>query len=179
VQPSLHVTVPALSLLGRRDEPAVLTGYGPTDLETARELAARAPSFVRILTHPLTGVRLAMDRRVYAPPSDLKRWLVARDETCRAPGCGRAASLCDVDHVLPWLPAGRTNDDNLAHLCRRHHRLKGSGYWRTELDDRGRMLWVSPWSHRYVTEPAEEPRPPVIRLRADDDAAPFDLPHAA
>lgn len=179
VQPSVHVTVPALSLLGRSDEPAVLTGYGPIDLETARELAAQAPSFVRILTHPLTGVRLAMDRRVYAPPSDLKRWLVARDETCRAPGCGRAAALCDVDHVLPWLPAGRTNDDNLAHLCRRHHRLKGSGYWRTELDDAGRMLWVSPWSRRYVTEPAEEPRPTVILPPAEDEAAPFDLPNVA
>jgi hypothetical protein len=170
VQPTVHVTVPVLTLLDRGDEPATLSGYGPIDVETARDLVARAPSLIRILTHPVTGVRLAMDRQTYTPPPDLKRWLRVRDETCRAPGCGRAASLCDIDHVHPWGADGVSNDDNLAHLCRRHHRLKGSGYWRTELDDRGRMLWVSPWARRYVTPPADEPEPVAIRPAAQDRA---------
>jgi hypothetical protein len=179
VQPRVHVTVPVLTLLGRSDEPATLAGYGPIDLETARDLAAKAPSFIRILTHPITGVRLAMDRHVYAPPPDLRRWLRVRDETCRAPGCGRSAVLCDIDHVDPWARDGVSNHDNLAHLCRRHHRLKGSGYWRTELDDRGRMLWVSPWARRYVTEPADEPEPVTVRPATEDEEAPFDLPECA
>jgi hypothetical protein len=170
VQPRVHVTVPVLTLLGRSDEPATLSGYGPIDIETARELAAQAPSLIRILTHPVTGVRLAMDRQVYTPPPDLQRWLRVRDEICRAPGCGKAAGLCDIDHVHPWGADGLSNDDNLAHLCRRHHRLKGSGYWRTELDDRGRMLWVSPWARRYVTEPADEPQPVAIRSAGSEGA---------
>jgi hypothetical protein len=177
VQPTVHVTVPALTALGRSEEPATLTGYGPIDIETALELAGQARSWIRILTHPVTGVRLTMDRTVYTPPPDLRRWLRVRDETCRAPGCGKSAWLCDIDHVHPWGADGTSNDGNLANLCRRHHRLKGSGYWRTELDERGRMLWVSPWSRRYVTDPADEPEPVVI-LPPDEDA-PFDLPKAA
>lgn len=180
VQPVVYVTVPVLTALGKGGEPATLAGYGPIDIDTARDLLARAPSLIRILTDPVTGVRLAMDRQAYTPPPDLKRWLRVRDETCRAPGCRRAAHLCDLDHVIPWQPDGRTEERNLAHLCRRHHRLKGSGYWHTELDDHGRMLWVSPWGRRYVTEPADgstttvTPPPPAC-----EDAAPFDLPDAA
>ena len=78
----------------------------------------------------------------------------------------------------PWGHDGRSNDDNLAHLCRKHQRLKGSGYSHTELDDRGRMLRVSMFGRRYVTEPADEPSP-VVLLRAEQDPAPFDLPKSA
>lgn len=125
VRPTVHVTVPVLTALGRSEEPATLMGYGPIDIETALELAGQAGSWIRILTDPVTGVRLAMDRKVYAPPPGLRRWLRVRDETCRAPGCGKSAWLCDVDHVHPWGWDGRSNDDNLAHLCRRHHRAEG------------------------------------------------------
>ena len=37
------VTVPVLTLFGRSAEPAVLEGYGPIDIDTARELAAGTP----------------------------------------------------------------------------------------------------------------------------------------
>jgi hypothetical protein len=164
-------------VLGRSEEPATLMGYGPIDIETAVELAGQAASWIRILTDPVTGVRLAMDRTVYTPPPDLRRWLRVRDETCRAPGCGRSAWLCDIDHVRPWSSDGPSDHDNLAHLCRRHHRLKGSGHWHTELDDQGRMLWVSLWGRRYVTDPADEPQPVVLTNR--DEEAPFDLPKSA
>jgi hypothetical protein len=42
IAPTVFVTVPALTLVGRSDEPAVLEGYGPIDIDTARELAGRA-----------------------------------------------------------------------------------------------------------------------------------------
>jgi hypothetical protein len=100
-----------------------------------------------------------MDRRVYAPPPDLKRWLRVRDETCRAPGCNRRAGTCDVDHVSSWAGDGTTDAGNLAHLCRHHHRLKGSGYWRTTLHADGRMRWRSWWDRSYVSEPADQPEP--------------------
>ncbi|KAA9394937.1 HNH endonuclease, partial [Kocuria coralli] len=47
-----------------------------------------------------------------------------RDETCRFPGCRRQATGCDVDHTIPWATGGTTAITNLAHLCRRHHRIK-------------------------------------------------------
>ena len=45
IRPRVLVTVPVLTLLGRSVEPANLEGYGPIDPDTARELAAHAPSF--------------------------------------------------------------------------------------------------------------------------------------
>jgi hypothetical protein len=55
ITPTVHVTVPVLALLGHGDEPAMLEGYGPIDVETARLLTANAPSLTRLLTHPETG----------------------------------------------------------------------------------------------------------------------------
>jgi hypothetical protein len=79
------ITVPVLTLLGHGTEPAMLEGYGPIDIETARTLAADAPGFTRILTHPETSAVLSLGRDRYAIPPDLRAWLRMRDETCRAP----------------------------------------------------------------------------------------------
>jgi hypothetical protein len=163
VVPITYLTIPVLSALGHGDEPAHLAGYGPIDLDRAKELAGEAKGWIRILTDPVTGVRLTMDRTVYTPPPDLKRWLRVRDETCRAPGCNRRVATCDIDHVSGWIEDGRTEDGNLAHLCRRHHAMKGSGYWRTTLQADGRMRWRSWWDRLFITEPADQPQPaPVV-----------------
>jgi hypothetical protein len=161
VRPVVHLTVPALTLLGHGDEPAHLVGHGPIGIETAKQLAGEATAWIRILTDPVTGVRLAMDRRVSTPPPDLKRWLRVRDETCRAAGCNRRVATCDIDHVSGWAEDGRTEVGNLVHLCRYHHGLKGSGYWRTALELDARMEWRSWWGRRYPTDPADQPEPLV------------------
>ena len=98
ISPRVAVTVPVLTLLGRSEEPGVLEGYGPVDARTARRLAADAPSFTRILTHPESGAVLSVGRTSYRPPADLRRALALRDRTCRFPGCTRSASDRDVDH---------------------------------------------------------------------------------
>ncbi len=98
------VTVPVLTLLGHTDEPAELDGYGPIPADTARHLAAHAPSFHRILTHPETGAYLSYSRTTYRVPADLARYLRTRDGTCRFPGCARRATTCDLDHTTPWTP---------------------------------------------------------------------------
>jgi hypothetical protein len=149
------LTVPALSLLDRGDEPAVLDGYGPIDLHTARILAARAPSFIRVLTHPETGAVLSVGRERYKVPKDLRAWLRVRDGTCRFVGCGQRADRCDIDHTIEWQHGGYTAHDNLAHLCRRHHMLKGSGRWAVRQSGcgDGTLAWTSPTGREYVTEP--------------------------
>ena len=148
------ITVPVLTLLGHGTEPAVLEGYGPIDLATARDLAADAPGFVRILTHPETGAVLSLGRDRYAIPPDLRAWLRMRDETCRAPGCGAPARRCDLDHTKDWQYHGLSNHDNLAHLCPKHHDQKHHTRWTVEHVGDGDLEWTSPAAHRYVTEQA-------------------------
>lgn len=47
--------------------------------------------------------------------------LLARDLVCQHPGCNAPASECDAHHVLAWLFGGKTDINNLALLCRKHH----------------------------------------------------------
>jgi hypothetical protein len=151
---SLSVTVPVLTLLESSDEPGILHGVGPIDAETARRLAAEAPSFSRILTHPITGAVLELDRAQYRVPADLRRALAHRDRTCRFAGCGRPAARCDIDHVHEWQDGGMTDAANLIHLCRHHHRLKSIAKWRVELPRAGAEVnWTSPTGIEVQTEP--------------------------
>lgn len=139
---TVGVLVPVLTLLGGA-EPGILEGYGPIDAATARRLAAHAPSFHRILTHPVTGTVLDVDRTRYRPPADLKRMVGLRDVVCTFPGCGRRARECDLDHTLAWDDDGKTAETNLASLCRHHHRLKHETNWRVERSG-GVSTWTSP-----------------------------------
>ncbi|MCW4385134.1 HNH endonuclease [Salinibacterium sp. SYSU T00001] len=160
VRPTVHVTVPVMALLGRElakdlgvmTPPATLDGYGPIDDETARMLAAAAPSFSRLLTHPESGVVLSVGRDSYVVPADLRRWVRLRDGTCRFPGCSQPADRCDLDHTRDWALGGTTDFDNLAHLCRGHHTLKHKTEWRVS-NDGATLRWTSPSGRIYVTQP--------------------------
>ena len=121
--------------------------------ETARWLAARAPSFMRLLTHPETGVALSLGRTRYAVPSDLRTWLRVRDGTCRFPGCSRAARFCEVDHTDDWQFGGATRYDNLAHLCKSHHNLKHHTGWKVVQLGGGVLEWTSPLGKTYTVDP--------------------------
>ena len=153
IVPQVHVTVPVLTLLGKSNEPGYLRGYGPIDPETARRLTAQAPSLYRVLVDPGTQTVVQVGREHYEVPPALRRYLQLRDERCRFPGCNRNADLCDIDHTIPWAWDGETNADNLAHLCRVHHRLKERG-WSVELTDDGVMHWTSPFGRKRTTLPA-------------------------
>lgn len=153
---SIVITVPALTLLGAGSEPATLDGYGPIDHDTARCLAGEATSWVRVLTHPLTGVPLALDRATYRVPTALRRWLGVTSPTCAFPGCGRPARECDLDHLTAWIDGGGTDDDNLAPECRHHHRLRHESRWQPSRDpDTGAARWTSPLG----ADVAEDPPP--------------------
>ncbi|MDH2444546.1 DUF222 domain-containing protein [Amnibacterium sp. CER49] len=170
----LFLTVPVLSLLGKDTAPAVLEGYGPIDLEQARELAASAPSFTRVLTDPIRGIRLTMDRTTYRPPADLRRWIRLRDPECRDAGCPRCGRLTDLDHAEEWQHGGGTNAANLVGICRSMHLLKSMGLWSERLEPDGSVVWTSPW-RRTITDPPLEPGEPAPRelwptgVFADDD----------
>lgn len=154
IRPQVLVTVPVLSLLKFDDEPATLEGYGPIPADLARLIAAEAPSFVRLLTHPETGAVLSVGRSRYTVPADMRLFLRVRDETCRGVGCGRRAATCDVDHGHEWADGGATSVDNLAHLCRGDHTRKTRLRWGVKHLPGGALQWITPFGRTYRTEPS-------------------------
>ncbi|WP_120520508.1 HNH endonuclease signature motif containing protein [Arthrobacter celericrescens] len=161
----VDVTVPVLTLIdGEADRaagtpgadntaqvPAELDGRHPIDPATARILAGQAAAWNRVLTDPITGAVLAVDR--YRPGEDLKRLLTARDTRCRFPGCGIKARKLDLDHTHDAALGGATETDNLAGLCRRHHVLKHHSRWKLRQTGAGVLEWTSPAGRRHTDHP--------------------------
>jgi hypothetical protein len=167
IQAIVNITVPALALAGVTDEPAEMVGRCPIDPATARQLAGNATGWDRVLADPITGCVLAVDR--YTPSADMKRFLRARDQHCRFPGCRQPAHRCDRDHTLDFALGGETSTCNLACLCKRHHTLKGETPWKVRQLGGGVLEWTSPGGHVYI----DKPPPAIVVFTPSSDPPPF------
>ncbi|GAA1964780.1 HNH endonuclease signature motif containing protein [Microbacterium deminutum] len=176
IRAAVVVTVPALTLLGAEgcaNGLATVEGVGPIPIAKARELCGAAEGWMRVLTHPETGMVLSVGRKRYRPPPELRRLARWRAETCMAPGCGVPASRCEIDHNVAWHQGGTTSLGNLTPFCKGHHIVKHHGRWRVEQIDGGggAILWTSPTGRRYRVEP--ERRLPVFVPVAGAPPPPF------
>ena len=90
---------------------------------------------------------------------------MARDKTCRAPGCRIPARRCELDHTRRF-PDGPTADTNLGCGCRHHHRKKHQTDWQVEQLPDNTFSWTSPTGHTYRVPPEPLPRPPTTRPAA-------------
>ena len=147
---TVNVTIDLPTLMGLAENPGDLAGYGPIPASVAREIAAD-PRWKRFITDPITGNLLDFGREHYEPPQALKDFLIARDRTCRFPGCSRSATLSDLDHAKSWDSGGETSTENLGALCRRHHKLKTHHGWKVESFADGSCLWKSPAGKEFFT----------------------------
>lgn len=50
-----------------------------------------------------------------------RRALAHRDTHCSFPGCSVPAGWCDAHHIVHWSRGGRSDIENYALLCQRHH----------------------------------------------------------
>ncbi|GAA1991958.1 HNH endonuclease signature motif containing protein [Microbacterium pumilum] len=166
IRATVQITVPVLTAAGVGTEPALLAGYGPVDPESARRLLANAPGWERVMTSPVTGCVLAVDR--YRASRSLSRFLRARDERCRFPGCRQPVWRCDIDHTHDAARGGATSHCNLAHLCKRHHTLKHNSHWRVRQLEGGVLEWTSPTGRIYTDLPE-----PAVRFEPDPEPPPF------
>ena len=89
----------------------------------------------------------------YRPSRKLQHLIRARNATCTAPGCGRRAASCDLDHTDPHHQGGRTCECNLAPLCRHHHRCKQAEGWWLAQPEPGILVWHTPAGRTYTTTP--------------------------
>lgn len=172
IQATVAITVPALHLLdGRPGEPAVVEGVGPIPLSRARDLCGGATGWMRILTHPETGMVLSVGRDQYRPPASLRRLVQWRSDRCMGPGCGVPASRAQIDHNTAWQDGGRTDLTNLCPFCVGHHTLKHHGGWTVTQPPAGGgdIHWTSPTGRHYVVHPKR--RVPVFTTRPPDPGA--------
>ncbi|GAA5093619.1 hypothetical protein GCM10025760_24050 [Microbacterium yannicii] len=167
IRATVQITIPVTTLTGVTSSGAELDGVAPVDPETARRLAGAAPGWDRVMTHPVTGMVLAVDR--YQPTAAQQRFLNARDQHCRFPGCRRPARRCHHDHTHDHARGGPTDVTNLACLCARHHTLKHATDWKVRQLPGGTLEWTSPAGRPYLDDPPRR----VVFVPGDDSAAPF------
>jgi hypothetical protein len=94
----------------------------------------------------------------YHPSRKLQHLIRARNARCTAPGCGRPAVRCDLDHTVPWDQGGLTCECDLAPLCRHHHRCKQADGWTLEQPQPGVLVWRVPNGRTYATTLTQYPR---------------------
>ena len=138
-----------------------LTGYveqaGSRVLSAEQIAAWCGRDDVSVVVKPVIDLRQRLESAGYTPSPRIRDHVIARDRTCVFPWCGRNARRCDLDHVIPYDHhhpdrGGPTATDNLAPLCRRHHRLKTRGRWRYTMTSPGVFVWTSPLGHQYLRD---------------------------
>ncbi len=144
-----HLTIKASvgTLAGIPGHPAGDLEWGQSiPAETVRRLACDA-ALTRI-----SGSGRAADRDELAAevshasrtiPPAIRRALAARDHGCTFDGCDRPHPWTDAHHLTHWADGGPTTLENLALLCRRHHRMVHEEGWRLERRG-GRFVAIAP-----------------------------------
>jgi hypothetical protein len=177
----VQVVMTDRALIASDDTPAQVPGYGTAPGAWARRLVADDAAQVsvrRLFTHPADGTLVAMDSTQRNFDGGLRRFLIARDGTCRTPWCD--APIRHLDHVVDHASGGPTTADNGQGLCVRCNHTKQlpgwrarpeparpPGEWRTHT-----VVTLTPTSHRYTSSaprvlpggPAGESSHPERRL---------------
>lgn len=148
----LNVFATADTIAGASERPGYLEGFGVIDAEQVRELAESASQRIIDAT-----VDVAAALR-YRPSPALARAIRCRDLTCRFPGCHRTATICDLDHTIPFnhsdpAAGGQTVLSNMKCLCRFHHRIKTFGGWSERQLPDGTVIWTDPGGRVFQTSP--------------------------
>jgi len=151
IRATVQVTVAATTLHSDDDRPAELDGHGPLHPDTARTLAGANSGWTRLFLNP-DGMITETD--TYTPTEPMRRFLRARDQHCRFPGCRMPIHRCESDHNLDWALGGPTSIENLAYFCKTHHGLKHpdlpdfARWTARQLPDQT-VQWASPTGRTY------------------------------
>ena len=153
----IHVHTDGEAAVGpvvRVDAPGV---HGPRHLTAVDQwLRDAAPGAAINISRVIDlGDRISVD--AYEAPARLRDQVDERDLVCSFPWCGRRGRY-DLDHIVEYVepeeggPPGQTNTDNMARLCRFHHRVKTHSDWHYRREpDRG-LLWTSPLGRQYSVD---------------------------
>ncbi len=154
----LHLSLADLTLAGPRveglPEPRLGTAerLGPVSIDQIKEWVGHS----QVTVTPVLDLARETAHEPHDPPPWMREQVILRDRRCVFPGCARDARRCDLDHIEPYDdtgPPGQTRPENLAPLCRRHHRAKTFGRWRYARLPDGAFVWVSPQGTAQLVTP--------------------------
>ena len=154
--PVLRTRKPQVGVLvGVHDLADPATRCGAATLETGGIVSAARARWLacdgeigRIVMGP-AGVPIDLGRTKRVVDPYLRRAVDLRDGHCVFAGCTAPAWWCEAHHLLHWLFGGKTELENLALLCERHHAKVHHGYrverqpdgtWRTWRPDGSEIL---------------------------------------
>jgi hypothetical protein len=139
---------------GRTDDP---DPGEPVELqERLRKAMALLPAVLG--GAPCQPLDVGRATRVVSPAQ--RHTLAVRDTGCVFPGCDRPLAWCDAHHLWHWVDGGPTDLDNLALLCRAHHRAVHEGGWQLTRGPDGRFTATPgppghhPHRHRHRPRPS-------------------------
>jgi hypothetical protein len=159
-RPTVQVSGGVRTLLGLREDPGELAGYGPITAEHLREIAADG-DWQRFCTAPDSGALISIGTATYRPKQALRDFMVGAEPTCDFAGCMVASRRTDLEHTLSHTRGGATDEDNARPRCRRHHRCKTHAGWSVARLSTGSTRWTTPsGTHRII---------PQHRLAGDED----------
>jgi hypothetical protein len=123
--------------------------FGPATTAKIKEWVGHS----RVSIRPVLDLSRTDGVDEHDPPAWMRELVVLRDRHCVFPWCDRDSRSCDLDHIDAYEehgPPGQTRPDNLAPLCRRHHRAKTARRWRYQRHPDGSYLWHGPHGTAYA-----------------------------
>jgi hypothetical protein len=127
---------------------------GPLTIAKIREWLGTS----RFTLQPVLDLARADAVDQHVPPAWMRELVILRDRTCVHPYCDKDSRDSDLDHIEAFVemddggPPGQTRPDNLAPLCRRHHRAKTHFGWSYVRNVDGSYTWTGPHGHRYTVD---------------------------
>lgn len=145
-QVMVHVDVETLiddvesSAISREHQHCELENGPALAIDTVKRLCC--DSSLLVIHKDADGNPLNIGRKTRVIPAAMRRALIVRDKGCVFPGCTcRSTRYVDGHHIQHWADGGETSLDNLALLCRHHHRLVHEGGFDVCREQDGRLLF--------------------------------------
>ncbi len=130
------------------------------DRATAVQMLLEAGRFTRVITDPVTGRVLDMDRRSRKATKAQREWLLMIHGTCTRDGCRHPAAESDVDHwdAFHGPRRGATDVGNLHPFCPPENQLKEKSRFRFRRRPDGTVQLISPTGFATASPPPERLR---------------------
>ncbi|MCD9624401.1 HNH endonuclease signature motif containing protein [Rhabdothermincola salaria] len=130
--------------------------------QVVNDLFGEGTTLARLLT--VDGQVIDHGRSIRLATPTLRDAILARDGTCRFPGCHAPAAWVDIHHIDAWNNGGGTAIANLVALCGAHHGLvhrKGHGL---SVEPDGTVVFTFPDRPPVLSPPPRRTRPPRLPL---------------